>query len=64
MDAGWKSGQSGNPDGRPSGARNRGSYELRERLKARGGKDRQNFYQTSFLALMLLPNARSPRQVN
>jgi hypothetical protein len=38
MDAtgrGFKSGQSGNPNGRPTGARNRGSYELRERLKAR-----------------------------
>jgi hypothetical protein len=43
MDAGWKSGQSGNPNGRPSGARNRGSYELRERLKARGGKDPAEF---------------------
>jgi hypothetical protein len=43
MDAGWKSGQSGNPDGRPKGARNRGSYELRERLKARGGKDPAEF---------------------
>jgi hypothetical protein len=35
MDAGFKQGQSGNPNGRPTGARNRGSYELRERLKAR-----------------------------
>jgi len=43
MDAGWKSGQSGNPNGRPSGARNRGSYELRERLKARGGIEPAEF---------------------
>jgi hypothetical protein len=38
MDAtgrGWKTGQSGNPNGRPTGARNRGSYELREKLKSR-----------------------------
>ena len=34
--------QPGN-DGRPKGARNRGSYELRERLKARGGKDPAEF---------------------
>ena len=38
MDAtgrGWKTGQSGNLNGRPTGARNRGSYELREKLKSR-----------------------------
>jgi hypothetical protein len=39
----WKEGQSGNPSGRPPGARNRGSYELRERLKARGDKDPAEF---------------------
>jgi hypothetical protein len=43
MDGGFKPGSSGNPNGRPSGARNRGSYELRERLKARGGKDPAEF---------------------
>ena len=42
-DSGWKPGQSGNPNGRPAGARNRSSYELRDRLKARGGKDPAEF---------------------
>jgi hypothetical protein len=40
---GFKPGVSGNPNGRPLGARGRGSYELRERLKARGGKDPAEF---------------------
>jgi len=31
----WKPGHSPNPSGRPAGSRNKGSYELRERLKAR-----------------------------
>jgi hypothetical protein len=42
MSANSGSFQPGN-DGRPKGARNRGSYELRERLKARGGKDPAEF---------------------
>jgi Family of unknown function (DUF5681) len=43
MDYGWKPGQSGNPNGRPSGARNKSSYQLRERLKERGDKDPAEF---------------------
>jgi hypothetical protein len=46
MDAtgnGFKPGSSGNPNGRPTGSRNKSSYELRERLKARGGKDPAEF---------------------
>lgn len=39
----WKPGQSGNPNGRPRGARNRSSYELREALKARGDRDPAEF---------------------
>jgi hypothetical protein len=40
---GWKPGESGNPQGRPSGARNKSSYDLREKLKQRGDRDPAEF---------------------
>jgi hypothetical protein len=39
----WKAGEVVPGGGRPPGARNKGSYELRERLKERGGKDPAEF---------------------
>jgi hypothetical protein len=39
----WKPGQSGNPNGRPSGARNKSCYALREALKALGDRDPAEF---------------------
>jgi hypothetical protein len=35
----WQPGQSGNPAGKPKGARNKRTEELFERLEARGDKD-------------------------
>jgi hypothetical protein len=53
----WRSGQSGNPDGRPAGARNRSSYELRERLKARGDIDPAEFLSS------LVSNEKEPKEL-
>jgi hypothetical protein len=53
----WKDGQSGNPDGRPPGARNKSSYELRERLKARGDIDPAEFLSS------LVSNEDEPKEL-
>jgi hypothetical protein len=53
----WSPGQSGNPNGRPSGARNKTSYALRERLKARGDKDPAEFLSE------LVSNESEPKEL-
>ncbi len=53
----WHPGKSGNPNGRPAGARNKTSYALRERLKARGDKDPAEFLSE------LVSNESEPKEL-
>jgi hypothetical protein len=53
----WKAGESGNPTGRPAGARNRSSYELRERLRTRGDIDPADFLS------WLVSNENEPKEL-